>query len=198
MINLLPPPEKQALKLIEVQKRILVILVHFLLCLGFLALILFLLSYYISLKTIEVENMVFVRNQELETYRFQGFKDVTLEINQNLGLIQLFQQEEVRVGPFLEEIVLLAPSGMSFNNLAFRKELRVEQDEESGKAIKQVFADIKLAGTAATREVLYSFKKVLESQEHFQEVGFSPGSWTEPTDAPFNVGFEKVYKEIPL
>lgn len=198
MINLLPPPEKQALKLIEVQKRILVILVHFLLCLGFLALILFLLSYYISLKTIEVENMVFVRNQELETYRFQGFKDVTLEINQNLGLIQLFQQEEVRIGPFLEEIVSLAPSGLSFNNLAFRRALRTEVDEESGESIKQILAHIQLAGEAATREVLYSFNKTLLEQEHFKQIHFSPDSWAKPTDAHFTVSFEVIYKEIPL
>ena len=198
MINLLPPHEKQVLKLVETQKKILVILTHLLLCLIFLAVIIFLSGEYISLKTIELENMVFVRNQELENYRFQDLKEVILEINQSLAKVRLFQREEVRIGPFLEEIVSLAPGGISFKKLTFRKASRIISDQETAKATEQIFASIHLAGTAATREVLYSFKKILEGQEHFQEVYFSPQSWTKPIEALFNVNFEVLYKEIPL
>jgi len=198
MINLLPSNEKQELKLAEVQIKLSVIFAYLLCCLALLVLIFFLLDYYIVLKTVEFDNAVLTRTQELESYQFQDFKEATTEVNQKLAMVQFFQQDEILISPFFEEIVALTEQGIAFTAVILAKDTRLIPKEEPERPIREVYAIINLSGTAETREVLYSFKKILESQKHFSEVYFSPASWTESQNAKFFVNFEIIYQSIPL
>lgn len=198
MINLLPSQEKQNLKLVEAQKRVLIIFGYLLVCLFFLILILFLLNYYISLETTALENLVFTKNVALESYQFQDFREATLKVNQSLAMIEAFSQEEVAIGPFLEEVSALFPEGISFTSISFTKNSRLVENPQTKKVTKQIFANVNLGGVAETREVLYSFKKILEVKDQFQAVYFSPDSWTEPYNAHFSVILEHLYAELPV
>jgi len=198
MINLLPPNEKQELKLQEVQIKISVVFAYFLCCLAFLILVFFLLDYYIVLKTVEFDSAVLAKTKELESYEFQDFKETTTKVNQKLAMIQLFQQDEILISPFFEEIVSLAEQGISFTSVTLTKGTRLVQTEDPDKVIKEVYAAVNLVGIAETREVLYSFKKILENQKHFSEVYFSPDSWTKSKNADFSVNFDIIHKSIPL
>lgn len=198
MINLLPAYEKQELKLEEVQIKISIVFAYFLCCLGLLILIFFLLNHYIVLETVEFDNAVLTKTQELESYQFQDFKEATVKVNQKLAMVQLFQQDEIFISPFFEEVIALTEQGITFTSVSFIKNTRLIPKEEPERPIGELYAGVNLAGIALTREVLYSFKKILEGQKHFQQVYFSPDSWTESQDASFSVNFEIIYQSLPL
>lgn len=198
MINLLPSYEKHNLRLAEVQIKISVIFTYFLCCLALLIFIFFLLNHYIVLKTIEFDGAVLTRTQELESYQFQDFKEAFTKVNQRLTMIQLFQQDEILISPFFEEIVSLTGQGISFTSIGFTKAVRLIQKQEPEKPVKELYARINLAGISSTREALYSFKKILEAQKHFKRVYFSPDSWTASQNALFSVSFEVIYEILAL
>ena len=198
MINLLPPREKQELKLGEVQIKISVIFAYFLCCLAFLVIIFFLLDHYIVLETVEFDSAVLTKTRELESYKFQDFEEATTKINQTLAMIGIFQQDEILISPFFEEIDSLAQQDIFFTNITLTKDVRLVQKKESEKLVRETYVRINLAGISSTREALYSFKKILESQKHFSQVYFSPDSWTKSQNAVFSVSFEIVYNTRPL
>lgn len=193
MINLLPPSEKQGLRLEEVQIKISVIFAYFLCCLALLILIFFLLDYYIVLKTVEFDSAVLAKTQELESYQFQDFKEATIKVNQKLAMIQFFQQDEILISPFFEEIISLTEQGISFTGVVFTKAVRLIPKEKPEKPVREFYSKINLSGIAETREALYSFKKILEGQKRFKRVYFSPDSWTQSQNAAFSVSLEFVY-----
>jgi len=193
MINLLPTQEKEALKLIRKYKKMLVIFIYFLLCLSLFIAFLFFLNLYMELEIDGFESRVFIKNKELEGYKFQEFKEETLEINQDLSLISLYQKGEIPVGPFINEIYKITPGDISFEGINLEKDSRLIKNENTQQTKKDVFIVINLSGNATTREVLYSFKKILESKPYFKEVYFSPDSWTRPKDTEFSVRLEAFY-----
>lgn len=196
MINLLPTQEKEALALIKRYKKISVIFVYFLLCLILFIAFLFFLNLYIELKIEEVEAQVFIKNQELENYKFQEFKEETIEVNQNLGLISSYQEEEILVSPFINEIYKIAPTDISFESINLEKNSRLVVGPNATEKKEEIFVVINLSGNVSTREALYSFKKILESKPYFKEVYFSPDSWTRPKDTEFSVKLEAFYDEF--
>lgn len=193
MINLLPPYEKQELKLAGVQVKLSIIFVYFLCCLALLTIIFFFLNYYIVLQIDEFDVVVTAKTQELDSYQFQDFKEATTKVNQKLVMINLFQQDEILISPFFAEIISLAGDGIAFSVVSLTKNTRLVQKEEPGEVFNETYSRVNLLGTATTREVLYAFKQVLENQKHFRNIYFAPNSWTESQNAAFSVSFEIVY-----
>ncbi|NQU82754.1 MAG: hypothetical protein HQ539_02285 [Parcubacteria group bacterium] len=192
MINLLPPQEKQGLKSIEAQKKIIVIFTYFLFCLIVLISFLFLLNFYVNLKIDESKGIIFMKTEELERYKFNDFKEATIKVNQHLSMIQMFQEQDLSIGPLLQEITDITSQGVSFNSISLRNSSRLIDNEETEQVEKQIFSDFHLIGTAETRDILYAFKKILENQTNFEQVYFAPNSWTKSSDAVFSVTFEVI------
>jgi len=196
MINLLPTEEKEELKLIETCKKMSVIFVYFLLCLILFISFLFFLNSYIELEIDELEVLVSMKNKELESYKFQEFKEETLEVNQNLKSISFHQNEEILISSFINEIYKMTPVDIFFESINLEKDSRLIENKDTKQTKKEIFANINLSGSASTREVLYFFKKILESKPYFKEVYFSPDSWTKSKNAEFTVRLEGFYDEF--
>jgi len=193
MINLLPTQEKEELKLLSIYKRISVIFAYFLLCLVMFSSFLFFLNLYIELKIEEFESHIVVKNQELEAYKFQEFKEEILKVNENLNLIGLHQKDEIVMGSFINRIYEITPDNIFFDSINLEKDSRTIVNPNTEQTEKEIFANVSVSGIAHTREDLYFFKKILESNLYFKEIYFSVNSWTQPKDSKFSVGFEVSY-----
>lgn len=183
MINLLPPRDKQELKREAIFRKIFAILFLHFVCLLILVGALGFLSAFLSSKAASFQEAATQKAQQLQSARFQAFKNDAISLNGSLNKLQSFWQSQIKVSSFLERFIPLISSNLYLADLSFNLSSKKIPTVKSGSTApgdsnQLIFADIHLDGTADSRENLYEFKKMLERQGDFSDIYFSPYSWS--------------------
>jgi len=181
MINLLPPEEKEKL-LLEIRKRIAIIIwclfLFFIFCFSLVLLsIKFYLQGQIDYQTItlqETENKM--RQAEIKDLqeKFNSFNTALKKLNS-------FEQKKTYFSEILEKISGILPGGTYLTNISLIP---------SELADKNPCIQVMLSGFIPTRENLFEFKKILEKDTQIKEIYFPPINWVNPTDINFSITFK--------
>ena len=183
MINLLPPQEKELIKL-EIKKRLFLILwfliLFFLVCfILILSSIKFYLSGEIESRRILIEK---VRDKEKQA-QFEELERKLDAFNKVLEKTDSFYSKRIYLSNALFRIAELLPENSYLYNLS------LNYPSEGGKTIKVAFS-----GFIPDRESLFNFMKKLEKEEGIKEPKFPTSNWTKSTDISFSVTFDILEK----
>lgn len=176
MLNLLPPNEKKFL-FQERKKRLFIVLSIelsvFLIC---VLLVLLAIEFYI-LGEANSQNFLLQQAQvQNQSSDFSNFKDIILNYNKKLILIDSFYKNRKFMNGALDILLgVRRPSGLYFTNLSL-------QSQQQSEKIK-----VNIAGTSATRDDLLLFKKNIEAERKIENINFSPESWISQKNINFNV-----------
>ena len=185
-VNLLPEKEKIELKMKDIRKRILAILIFVLIFLIVLMLILLFLQSYLSFKTNSIKEEFQEIQNSLQSSQFRNLKKTIEKTNAHLAEFIFFYNNQIFLAPILEKLGSLTPKTIYFTNFSFRK----KTEEKDKKEEQKIFTEINITGWAKTREDLFSFKKDLETRDEFQDIYFSPSSWISPSNITFSLSFK--------
>ena len=184
MINLLPPEEKEALR-VERNKNLIIVLSYIvIISLICMALVLFSLRLYI-LEDVNYQKDALVNaEKEYKTSEFFALKENIIKYNKDLSSVNSFYQNSVYLSDMFKTILSVQkPSGLYFTNI----------DMKRSKESKKV--SVIISGKSDNRDNLLVFKKNIESNEKIKNVNFPLNSWIKPIDITFNLTFEILKDE---
>jgi Tfp pilus assembly protein PilN len=174
MINVLPPKEKEVLRIEENKKTILILEILgfiFLLC---LVLILTSMKIYVSGQA-EAARIIFEQEQkEFEVSEIKDFSEKIRLANEIFTNLASFYENQVKLTEVLEETSKIIPEGIQLTSLSYQKKT----------------SEVNFLGFSQDREILIEFKEKLEQGERFEKVYFPSSCWIKPTDIDFNSKFK--------
>ena len=182
MINILPPKEKELLRL--EQTKNLVIILGFVAMVSLICLIFILLSvkYYI-LSSVDRQKLI---SQEVakqhQSPNFTEFKNIIVRYNKILPETVSFYKNEVYFSDMLSVI-----SGIERPEALYFNKIYIDRDEKGGKTKISVF------GFSDTRENLLLFQKKIQESQKIKNIYFAPESWINPKDINFSFTFNFEY-----
>jgi len=183
MINLLPPQEKELLREEEKFRLVLILGIVFLLFFVSLVLILFSVKNYIAGQVEYHKVLGELEKKEAKSFDTKNLEKEITDANQNLSKLQVFYKNKLEWSNIIEKIAQFLPEEMYLTNISIIQVVKKKKDKK--EKIKEL--QISLNGFAPTRQLLYQFKKSLESEETFQEVYFPPSNWVNSQDIDFQV-----------
>jgi len=181
MINLLPPTYKEELKK-EGNFRLTVTL-GILVLVFFICLSLLLLSIRIYVSGVINTERIFVEIEK-KAYEQEKLPDINVkELNQNIGRLSVFYNEEVRISSIFEDVGGALPKGAYLKSFAYTPSASIGREGKTK-------ANIALKGFAKTTEDLLALKVNLENNELFSNFFFPSANWVDPVDIDFSFSFE--------
>lgn len=165
-------------------RKVLTILSLHFICLLILVLALGFLSAFLDYRARDLKQIAAQKEEQLQSARFQSFKTDIALLNNTLEKLQDFSQKQILFSVFLGKFLPLVPSDLGLKVLSFRLSSKAPS--------KEVFADIRLDGMIGSRENLYEFKKLLERQSDFQDIYFSPSSWSKARYPEFSLNLSFI------
>lgn len=179
MINLLPPKEKDILKL-ERAKNLTIILCGTILV-SLICLVLILLSVKFSVLT-EASYQKSVLEQTRTEYQSRdatNLKNVIKKYNEMMSQVSSFYQKQVYFSDILANISEISrPQGIYFFNISL-----------DGRKYEDGIG-VSIFGKSDTRNNLLLFKKNIEAQNKIKNIYFSPENWINPTNINFKFTFD--------
>ena len=178
MVNLLPPEEKEALK-IKKNKRLIIVLgiiiLSFLVC---LILVLASLDLYIlgqtSYQRVALDNA----EKKYETPGLVDMKNMIVKYNTALTNLKNFYKKEVYFSEVLKTILQIhIPAGLYLTNINLTQ-------GDNGKV------KVALSGMSDTRDNLQIFRDSFENNKKIENLDFPANNWIKPTDINFYFTFE--------
>ena len=183
MINLLPPKEKEILR-IERNKNLIIVLSYVvIISLICLALVLFSLKLYI-LEDVNYQKYALQNaEKEYKTSEFLAVKENIIKYNKDLTSVSSFYQNSLYLSDMLKTILSVQrPSGLYFTNI----------DMKRGKEAKKI--SVIISGKSDSRDNLLDFKKNIESNGKIKNVNFPLNSWIKPSNITFSLTLE-IFKD---
>lgn len=169
-INLLPPQQKKELFHEQKYKLFLIFGVLAVVFLIALSLALFAIKIHISGES-QGEKIIIPA-------QVQDYEKEILAINKNLQNLSSFYEEAPNFIKIIEEISKIVPQGIGLTSLS----LNFSKKTRNFSAFLQ--------GFSPDRELLFQFKKNLESDTSFKDVNFPPSSWVKPENIEFSISFK--------
>lgn len=178
MINLLPPEEKNNLFLGKVLKLSATIGISVLASLFCLYLILQSINFYL-LGNLNYQKSALEEYKKLaQSPDFLNFKDIILDANQKISLINSFYKQEVFFAAVLKTLSRIEkPSGLYFTNVYLAR-------SQGSNGIQAT-----ISGKSDTRDNLLIFKNNIESEDSIKSPYFSPESWVNQNNVIFHFTF---------
>jgi hypothetical protein len=184
VINLLPPEEKNKLKLERVKS--LAIILSGMVLISLICFFLILLSVKFSILS-KVGNQEVIFQQVEKGYRSEdsaNLKDAIKKYNEKMPQVLAFYQNQVYFSDILADISEIStPQGIYFTNIFLDG-----QKSEGSVAVA-------IHGKSDSRSSLILFKKNIEAQGKIKNVSFSPESWISPTNISFSLNFDFLPKQ---
>jgi len=178
MINLLPPKEKENLRLGRIKNLVIILCGTILVVIIFFVLILFFIKF--SVLT-ELDSNKYVLERADKEYQSADISDIKNTIgNYNQAMIKAssFYQKELYISNILAVIFGISkPEGVRFFNIS----LDTQKYEDR--------VEVKVTGGSDTRDNLLLFKKSIEGQKSIKDISFSQESWLNPTNINFSLTF---------
>ena len=207
MINLLSPQDKNEFKKEIVFKKISVILFFHFICLLILIFALALASVFFIQQAEIIKEQAVQQEQQAQSAQFQTYKADAASFNDTLNKLQVFWRGQISTSGFLEKFLPLVSSNVHLKSLSFKmssKKITVAAVTAPQKAVSEdstqaadnsetspqiIFGLARVEGVVDSREGLYEFKKSLEEQKEFQEIIFTPSSWSKAKFPDFSLNF---------
>lgn len=170
MINLLPPDKKKEIFLANIQKMILLfggIFVSASLC---FCLILFAVKYFIMSESVMASSeLAMLRGKEGEKINLDKYNKIFPD------LVAVYGQK-VHMFEVVDNILAVKSEFISFSLVSIQR------------APKNSIL-VKISGNAVSREDLLKLKGVMEKNNNFKNIIFSPNSWINEKNPAFNLSF---------
>lgn len=175
MLNLLPPKQRKELRLNLLNQAIAFSGIAIILVILVLALLLLLSWTFLRVNLEEVNKDLFFQQTKAETKEIDGLEKKVKTLNASLIFLDKIQKEQSKSSLFLENLAKDVSSGIQIKNFSMDK---------SGK--------INLRGYALTRDVLLTFKNILEEASYVSNFEFPLSNLTKAEDIDFYLSFELV------
>lgn len=178
-MNLLPPQEKQELKLQKTQKLVIVLGNAGLIGLVCLAMVLFSLKFYMLQDARNFDSILEQMDAGRQSPDELALGDLIEKYNATLAGVDSFYKKETYVNDALEVIFGVArPDGLYLSNVL------IDRDSKTDKLKIQVM------GFSNTRDNLLDYKKNMESAEKIASAYFPPKSWIASKNVEFEITLE--------
>jgi len=171
-LNLLPPEEKTSiierinlLKIIKMGSFSLFFLLIFLLLLASI-------WWYLSIQLESADSILKSGEATPQGKALGEFKKEVDQANKLLKSFDSLQTQIINYSFALQKLTEIVPAGINFKSLSISNK------------------DIKLEGHADTREILVSFKDVLESSQYFEKINSPLSNFLKQKDISFSFSFQ--------
>lgn len=186
MINLLPPQYKQ--ELIRERNLRLTFILGTIVLLFSISLILVLLAVRTYIKSVEDSLKILIQTQS-ELPQAAEFREVSgkaSSANKKIQDLRSFYENQVLASAVLEKIIQTLPGQVRLTSLSWQKESGQAPLEKGAALTGQAV----ISGFAPTRQVLLSFRNMLESEKGFSQVYFPPQNWIKAENIDFQATFQ--------
>jgi hypothetical protein len=178
MINLLPPKEKEKLKLERIKNLVIILCGAIFVSLVCFTLILLFIKF--SLLS-EVDNSRYVLQDAEKKYNSANIpelKNIIEKYNQIMDRALFFYKNQFYASSALETILgITTPDGVRFFSIYLDNQ---KYDDK---------IEARISGNSNTRDNLILFRENVESQENIKNISFSQESWLNPKNNNFNLTF---------
>ncbi len=172
-INLLPPQEKESLRMIKTNRLLFSYgLAGFFLLLVFCSLLVSTLI-FLNIQVKGMEKMTLNEEKNSSTVALKNMEADIVSTNKKLAVIDKVQSEKKIFSTILEDLASLAPDGVQFYNLSY--------DGATSRAT--------LDGHALDRQNFISFKDALANDPRFGEIDSPLSNLIKSTDNDFRISF---------
>ncbi len=169
-LNLLPPQQKEELRLVEFNRLLVSFAFRFSIVLVIFILLL-ISSYFCLLIIIRAQNNLIEVRQNDEKAQYQAEVEQRIEqINQEVGKISVKQDKLIIWTPILERLSKITPRGLYLINFSYQA--------SNNK--------VSLTGWAENRDKLLRFEKLLKETPYFGEVEAPLSNLIKQTDINFS------------
>lgn len=178
MINLLPPKEKEKLKLERIKNLVIILCGTIFVSLVCFTLILLFIKFSV-LSEVDYSKYVFQdAEKKYNSANISELKNIIEKHNQTMDRALVFYQNQFYASNALETILEIAiPDGVRFFNIYLDNQ---KYDDK---------IEVRISGNSNTRDNLILFRKNIESQKSIKNISFSQESWLNPTNNNFNLTF---------
>lgn len=176
MINLIPPKEKERIKMEKINK---VIIIHWFLIFFFILcfiLVLFSIRIYFKSQALAQNAMVLNAKSNSEAQKVKQFKEEMQTANNKIEEQNNFQKNKIYLSNIIEKIAGILPQNIKLNNIS-----AVLDDQKIIKA--------SVSGFAQSREDLVALKDKLEKESAISEIYFPPTNWVKAKNIDFFANF---------
>ncbi|MBI4837124.1 MAG: hypothetical protein HY813_01805 [Candidatus Portnoybacteria bacterium] len=173
ILNLLPPEEKESLRLDKMSRAAIFWGRLFLFLTCIFAALLTAIWLYLSVQVRAMEKLVDVEKGGNSLRVARELETEVAVINQKMRFLDDLQNRQVSVVDALENLAKAVPPGVSFDNFAF--------NAKDNKII--------LTGHALTREQLIVFRRALDRCPSFFGIESPVSNFVKPEDIDFNLSF---------
>jgi len=183
MINLLPPIEKERLRMEKVKRMVIVL--WFLASFFLICLILVFFSIRIYIKS-QLQTQQSIFSQARETDKKKAIEEFEARVglmNLEIERIKNFYDSKVYFSDLAERISVVLPSGVYLNDIS----MDFVQDKNIVK--------VSLNGFSPSRDALLELKENMEMEEDFQNVHFPQSDWVKEFNIDFSIGLEIAVKK---
>ncbi|MEK9153234.1 MAG: hypothetical protein AAB723_01385 [Patescibacteria group bacterium] len=187
MINLLSPQDKKEFKKEIIFKKISMILFFHFIGLLILIFALALTSAFFAQQTKIIKEQAVQQEQQAQSAQFQAYKADAVSFNNTLNKLESFWQKQILTSDFLADFLPLLSPNTHLKALSFK--VSAKKSAVEATTTSSMLGAIRVDGVVDSREGLYEFKKLLESQPEFQEIIFAPSSWAKAAFPDFSLNF---------
>lgn len=179
MINLLPPKEKEELRLENNIKLVIVLGNIFIISLICLSLVLFSLKFYILTRVSSQDYELLEAEKKYKTPDFISLKQIIQQSNETIIKVDNFYKKDNHIWGTLETILeLQRPSGVYFTSIV------INRKKEDAKHKVSIY------GASDNRDNLLIFKNNIERNEQIENLNFPASNWLKPNNIDFSLTFE--------
>jgi len=176
MINLLPKEQKKALKH-EYEIRLFSVICLAVAILGIFATILILPSYFFSnSKEVLVEKSLEDFNRDNPEIKVADLDKVYTDINSKLKTLDSSWPNDILIDETFKDLLSTVPKGITVTQFLYN------ENADGGKLFE-------IHGQASDREVLQSFKTVLEQDARFKDIVLPISNFVKKTNIDFVLSF---------
>lgn len=175
MLNLLPPEQKQELRLNLLDQIAIRAAVSVISMVLVLVLLLLTGSLFLNTNLDETKKELSFWQSRVEIKELENLEKEVKELNKNLVLLDGAYKEQIKFSSFLEKLAEDIPAGIRLNNIYVEKSGRVN-----------------IGGHASTRDILLTLKSTLQNASYVSEFNFPLSNLTKTTDINFSLSF--IYK----
>lgn len=180
MINLLPQREKRILRNEEKRKIILILEILVLIFLICLILILSSVKFYVSGLVVAEEIALEQKRKESGVLKDEEITEKIELANKAFIELKSFYEDQFKLAKILNDISKTVPERIYLTTFSYQSNSSM----------------VTISGFAEEREILFEFKKNLETNEDLTNLFFPPSTWIQSNDVNFNLSFEVSNNEI--
>lgn len=175
MLNLLPSKQKKELRLDLLSQIIISVAVAVIFIILVLAPLLLIAQGFLNMSLEELERELSLWQSKAEIKELKDLEKKVRGLNKNLVFLDKAYKNQIKFSSILENLVQDAPLEVRFDSISIQEK------------------KVSVRGYALTRDILLSFKGVLENASYVSDFDFPLSNLTKAADIDFSLSFTYEY-----